>query len=180
MMHPRISELLRYIDEGAAELRAAFEAVPPDRRAVRPAPDRWSPAEVVHHVTIVERRLVARMTSFVEQASALPPEEDSSPILPTLRIARAVDRTRRLVTSEMAEPRGTDVARVWDDFEDTRRALKEVIERANGLALGSVSAPHPALGEFNGYEWIAFAGAHAARHADQIREMSRDDAHPPG
>jgi len=37
-------------------------------------------------------------------------------------------------------------------------------------ALCAVSAPHPALGAFSGYDWIAFVGAHAARHADQIRE----------
>jgi DinB family protein len=171
-MHPRISELLGYIDEQATVLRAAFEAVPPDRRAERPSPDRWSPAEVVHHVTIVERRLVQRLRSFVEQVRALPPEHDSRPILSTVQTAKVVDRTNRFVTSEAGQPRNTDAARVWDDFEDTRRALKDVIVSADGLALGAVSASHPALGEFNGYEWIAFAGAHAARHADQIREMA--------
>jgi hypothetical protein len=171
-MHPRISEVLHYIDEQAAALRAAFEAVPPERRALRPAPDRWSPAEVVHHVTIVERRLVQRLRSFIEQTPAIPLEQDTSPILLTLRTARAVDRTKRLVASDAAEPRETDATRVWDDFEETRRALKDVIASGDGLAFGSVSARHPGLGELNGYEWIAFAGAHAARHAEQIREMS--------
>jgi hypothetical protein len=171
-MHPRITELLRYIDEQAAALRAAFESVPPDRRAARPTPERWSPAEIVHHVTIVERRLVQRLRAFVDEARALPPEQETSPVLPTLRSTRAVDRTRRLVSSSAAEPRDTDAARVWDGFDETRRALKEVIASGDGLALGAVSGPHPALGELNGYEWIAFAGAHAARHAEQIREMS--------
>ena len=171
-MHPRIAELVRYIDEQAAALRAAFEAVPPDRRAARPTPERWSPAEVVHHVTIVERRLVQRLRSVIDEARALPPEQDTSPILATLRTTRAVDRTRRLVASSAAEPRDTDPTRVWDDFDETRRALKDVITSGDGLALGAVFGPHPALGELNGYEWIAFAGAHAARHAEQIREMS--------
>jgi DinB family protein len=169
-MHPRISEVIRYIDEQAAVLRAAFESVPPDRRASRPTPDRWSPAEVVHHVIIVERRVVHRLRSFIDQTPRIGLEQDTSPILPTLNTVRAVDRTRRFVTSDAAEPRQTDAARVWDDFEETRRALKEVIASGDGLALGSVSAAHPALGELNGYGWIAFAGMHAARHAAQIRE----------
>ena len=55
---------------------------------------------------------------------------------------------------------------------ETRRALKEVIASGDGLALGAVSAPHMRLGDLTADEWIAFAGAHAARHADQIREMT--------
>jgi hypothetical protein len=58
----------------------------------------------------------------------------------------------------------------------TRRALADVVARGDGLALGKVSAPHPALGSFNGYDWIAFVGAHAARHADQMREMLQASA----
>lgn len=170
-MHPRISELLRYLDEQAAALRAAFDAVPPERRAARPAPDRWSPAEVVHHVALIERRVTQRLRALVEQARALPPETDASPLLATLGTARVLDRTRRIAAPEVGEPRDTDAARVWDEFDGARAALRELVRSADGLALGAVSAPHPVLGTLGGYHWIAFAGAHVARHADQIREI---------
>lgn len=177
-MHPRIAELLAYLDAQADVLRDAFDAVPAGRRAARPSPDRWSPVEVVHHLVIVERRLAHRLAALVEEARALPPETDASPLLPTLRTTRVVDRTRRLTTSELGEPRDTDPARVWDELAEVRAALKAVVARGDGLALGAVTAPHPALGEFTGYEWIAFAGAHAARHAAQIREMRWEETSP--
>ncbi|HYV96027.1 MAG TPA: DinB family protein, partial [Gemmatimonadaceae bacterium] len=63
-MHPRLAELTEYIDREAGVLRSAYDRVPDDRRAVRPSPDRWSPAEIVHHVTIVERRLVMRLRAM--------------------------------------------------------------------------------------------------------------------
>jgi len=169
-MHPRISELLEYIDRQAATLRTEFEAVTPERRAVRPSPDRWSPAEVIHHVVIVERRLVTRLTALVEQARAFAPEHDSSSVFTVVDPSRFISRVNRFRTSELGEPRDTDASRVWTDFETTRRELKEVIRSADGLALSEVSAPHPALGPLTGYGWIAFAGAHAARHAAQIKE----------
>jgi hypothetical protein len=169
-MHPRISELLDYIDRQADLLRAEFEAIPLDRRGVKPAPDRWSPAEVVHHVTIVERRLVQRLKGLVEQARALEPERDASSVFTVANPTRVVTRDKRFTTSELGEPRDTDASRVWSDFESTRNDLKTVIVTADGLAMAEVSAPHPALGPFNGYEWIAFAGSHAARHAAQIKE----------
>ena len=135
-----------------------------------PAPDRWSPAEVVHHVTIVEQRLAKRLQSLAEQARALPPESDASSIFTIVDTDHIAIRSTRFKTSELGEPRNTDASRVWSDFEAARRELKDVIRAADGLALNDVSAPHPALGPLSGYGWIAFAGAHAARHAAQIKE----------
>ncbi|HEV8446712.1 MAG TPA: DinB family protein [Gemmatimonadaceae bacterium] len=169
-MHPRLSELLDYIDRQAAVLQAAYSAIPADQRTVRPTPDRWSPAEVVHHVVIVEQRLVKRLQQLAEQARALPPETDTSSVFTLLDPNRIEIRNNRFKTSELGEPRDTDATRVWSDFEATRGELKNVIRAADGLALNEVSAPHPALGPLTGYGWIAFAGAHAARHAAQITE----------
>jgi hypothetical protein len=169
-MHPRISELIDYIDRQAVMLEAAYRAIPAERRTARPAPDRWSPAEVVHHVAIVEQRLTKRLQSLADQARALPPESDASSVFTIVDTDRVAIRSTRFKTSELSEPRDTDASRVWSDFEAARRELKDVIRSADGLALNDVSAPHPALGPLSGYGWIAFAGAHAARHAAQITE----------
>jgi hypothetical protein len=170
-MHPRTTELLQYIDQRTAELRAAFDAVPADRRSVRPAPDRWSAAEVVHHVSIVERRLTVRLRALVEEARTRGPDLDESPILEMLQTKRVEVRDTRIVTGESGQPRDTNVDTVWTDFDVVRSELREVIAAGDGLALSEVSAPHPALGPMTGYAWIAFIGSHAARHAAQIREQ---------
>jgi len=171
-MHPRITELLEYVEAQTESLRDAYESVPLDQRTVRPAPGRWSPAEVVHHLVIVDRRIAKRLAGLIEQARALPPETETTSVLSSRNTRAAIDRTARFTTSEAAEPRDTDAARVWDDLVDVRRELTQLIATGDGLALGAVSAPHPILGEFSGYDWIAFVGSHAARHADQIREAS--------
>jgi hypothetical protein len=171
-MHPRIAELLNYVDGQTDALRATYDAIPPERRNVRPEPARWSPAEVVHHLSIVEGRLTHRLAALIEQARSLPVETETSSVLTSGPAVTAIDRATRFVTSEASEPRDTDVARVWDDFMETRGELRRVIATGDGLALGKVSAQHPALGMLSGYEWIAFIGAHVARHAEQIREMA--------
>ena len=170
-MHPRIAELVEYIDTQNEILREAYERVPPEERAKRPAPDRWSAAEIIHHLAIGERRLVQRLALLVEEARAMEPEDQTSSLFPMVIASRVATRDRRFPTSEAGEPRGTEPARVWTEFLEVRKDLKNVIASGDGLRLGSVYAPHPALGPFSAYEWIAFAGAHAARHADQIREM---------
>ena len=174
-MHPRITELLAFVDRETEKLRDAYESVPPDRRSVRTDPARWSPAEIVKHLVIVDHRIAQRLAALIEEARLLPPETETTAFLPHPIVARVLDRTNRFRTSQAGEPIDVDPARVWDELMAARRALAEVAAKGDGLALGKVSAPHPALGSFNGYEWLAFVGAHAARHADQIREM-----HAPG
>lgn len=169
-MHPRLTELLAYIDAQTADLRQAYEAVPPDRRTVRPEPDRWSPAEIVHHLVIVDRRINQRLRGLVDEARALPPEPDDS-LVPSTLAQRVMTRDRRFKTSEASEPRDTDPARIWADLAAARRELADVVATADGLPLGKVFAPHPAFGPLCAYDWLAFVGAHAARHADQIREQ---------
>lgn len=167
-----LSELIAYLDEQAAVVRAAYESVSVDHRMSRPASDRWSPAEVVHHVSLVNRAVARLLRRLVDQARTLPRNAHPMPTMENEDFARIVDRSRRFVASESAQPRDTDPARLWADFDASLRQLQELIAAAEGLPLESVSAPHPALGNLTGYEWIAFIGAHAARHAAQIREIA--------
>src|SRR6476646_10655468 len=169
-MHPRLTELLGYVRAQTDDLRKAYDAVPPERRAARPEPDRWSPDEIVHHLVIVDRRINQRLKALIEEARSLPADTEDSPSLSTIA-ERVSVRDRRFKTSEASEPRDTDPSRIWDDLAAARRELGEVVAAGDGLALGKVFAPHPALGPLCGYDWLAFVGAHAARHADQIREQ---------
>lgn len=170
-MHPRLAELIEYIDLQADVLRDAYNRVPPNQRHVRVDPDRWSAAENVHHIVIVERRMAARIAQLIEEARQHPPESETSAVLPKINTARVVARDARFKTSEASEPRDTNPDTVIEEFNAGRDALKAVIMTGDGLALDAVHAPHPALGELSVYGWIAFAGAHAARHAAQIDEL---------
>ena len=169
-MHPRLTELLEYVHAQTNGLREAYEAVPPERRTVRPEPERWSPAEIVHHLVIVDRRINQRLRALIDEARALPPEPDESTIVASIA-QRVATRDRRFKTSEASEPRDTDPSRIWDDLAAARRELEELVATADGLSLSKVFAPHPAFGPLCAYDWLAFVGAHAARHADQIREQ---------
>ncbi|MGH7713440.1 MAG: DinB family protein, partial [Gemmatimonadaceae bacterium] len=115
-MHPRIAELVAYIDKQHENLRSAFELVPAERLMLRPAPDRWSPAEVVHHIAIVERLVVRHLEALVDRARALPPESDASSLFPIASATLVEIRSRRVHTAEYAIPRETDAERIWSEY----------------------------------------------------------------
>ncbi len=173
-MHPRISEVLSFLDTRHRELALAVAAVPPARQVERPSADAWSVADVLGHLAVVEELITGVLRTRIAAAreKGLGPEPDTSPIIPTVDIDRVVDRTRRITAApEWLGPPGTDGATAWARLESAHAALREVITEADGLSLCNVGARNPLLGPLNAYQWVVFMGAHEARHTEQIREI---------
>ncbi len=174
-MHPRTRELLDYLDRERAGLRAAFDSVPSGLATRQPAAGRWSATQCVEHLAIVGQLLASRFASNVADARArgLAVETDRSPILPQVNVAMVLDRGTRLNAPDPIQPTGAlDADAAWAALERAGAALRDAVVAADGLALGEVSWPHPRFGPLNGYQWVAFSGAHQARHAAQIREIA--------
>lgn len=175
MMHPRTMELVRHLDTNRAQLWVAVDAIAPADRERRPQPDRWSVAEVVEHLAIVESRVTTRLVEAFDlaRAAGMTPDEETGSIVDPSFLERAHDRSRRFKTGEHAEPRGGLTAdQAWAKLEASRQAFLDLLERADGLAVSGITAPHPAFGVLTFHQWAVFLGAHDARHAAQIREMA--------
>jgi hypothetical protein len=172
-MHPRTSELLRHLDGHRAVLQQALDAVPPGLREWMPAPDRWSVAEVLEHLGIVERRVAKMLGDGIlaaQRDGPLPPDPDHAAILPTIDAQQVLDRERAFMAREAVQPRsGATAAEAWDRLQQSRQALRGVLMAADGLRTDSIRVPHPFLGELTFHQWIAFVGLHESRHAAQIR-----------
>lgn len=173
-MHPRIQELLTHLHQTRADLRAAVDAVPAERRRQRAAPDRWSVAEVLEHLAIVETRIAGMIAAAVAEAkvAGLDRETSDAPVLAEMNLAGLLDRSRRFTASEASQPSGTITAEeAWTRLEQARDRLKGVLQDVDGWALGTISRPHARLGVMNLYQWIGFTSGHEARHTAQIREI---------
>ena len=84
-MHPRLTELLDYLDDTRASFLGAESMVPRERWGVRPAPDRWSVAEICWHLQRVESGVakLIRMRTTEARAAVHPEEPADSPLLGT-------------------------------------------------------------------------------------------------
>ncbi|HMC55608.1 MAG TPA: DinB family protein [Gemmatimonadaceae bacterium] len=174
-MHPRTAELFEYIDRQHESLKAAVGAVPELDLATRPHADAWSVAEVVEHLAVLEARLVPMFEKLIADARAagLGTETDSSPILPEFDPTRFLNRARKIETGDATRPTGkVSAGEGMAALEQVRRELKRVLLGGDGLALGTIRRPHPAFGDLNLYEWLAFIGAHTGRHTLQVHEIT--------
>src|ERR1700733_5432007 len=106
-MHPATSELLAYLDEQRSVLKSAFESVPAEMRDRSPAPERWSAANIVEHLAIVETRISRLLSERIEEArSGLSASTSTAAILPGIDYKRMSDRSTRVKAPETAIPTG--------------------------------------------------------------------------
>jgi hypothetical protein len=174
-MHPRIREVLEYLDTHRAALKRAVAAVSPELRGRRPAPERWSVAEVLEHLGLVERHITRLLQNLISEgrAAGIGPEQETSLVVPTLDLSRLLNRSRREPASDAAKPReGLDASAAEAALVRQREALRATLLSADGLALAEVSAPNPVLGVLNASQWVLFIGGHEARHTAQIQEIA--------
>ena len=172
-MHPRTTEVLDFLAEQYEVLRSAVDTVPVALRDQRPAPDRWSVGEVLDHLARVETGITKRLEESIDAARAagLGPERDATPVLPTVNVARILDRARPVTASvSMLPPPDAVAASAWTSLAEGHDAVVAMLVAADGLALSDVVVPHPVLGALNVYQWAVFIAAHEARHASQIAE----------
>ena len=178
-MHPRLTELLEYLDAQRAHVLGVAASLPPERWIERPDPGRWSVSEVCWHLQRVETGVAKLIRKRANEArlQGHPAEDADSSLLGALDGRRLDDRSVRLVAPSQVAPTEMPPAKVvQQQLNESREMLRAAVAEADGLALGSIKHPHPVLGEIDLYQWILFVGHHEARHALQIGEVAKSIA----
>ncbi len=174
-MHPRSEEVLDYLDARRKELRAAIDSVPATARNTPPTADQWSVAQVLDHLTMIDRRVAIGISKWIMEArdAGLGPETGTTSVLDTMTAERISDRSRRVEAPAEVRPRtDVDADTAWTALEQARAKLRAAFLSGDGLALEQVIQSHPALGPINIYQWALFVASHEARHTLQIREIA--------
>jgi len=179
-LHPRIEELIEFLGEQRRTLYEAVAAVPASLRDRKPAPDRWSVAEVVEHLAIVEQRVAALLTmrATAARASGVGPDPETSSVVESYPNPRAVvDRSRKASSPSLVQPTGTvDATTGTQALVQAHAAMIASLQNASGVSLTELMQTHPVFGPLNLYHFIVALGLHDERHAAQIREIGESFA----
>jgi uncharacterized damage-inducible protein DinB len=144
----------------------------------KPAPDRWSIAEVTEHLTLAEPVL---FDYIKEEGIGKPPvviPEDKR-ISDSKVFELTLDRSVKNKAPEMLQPTGR-----WRTQDDLRKAFLDVREktldymRTTREDLRAHALSHSGLGLPDAFQWFLFISAHTARHTAQIEEVKADPGYP--
>jgi hypothetical protein len=174
-MHQHLIDVLAALDASRQALRKAVEAIPPAGRTTRPGPERWSPVEIVEHLSLVESRFSAVVGGKIADAlhAGLGPERETREPLPDRIRTLLADRTGKRNAPEAAIPSGMmDERAAWAAADTARAGFRAAVLSADGLGLSGVIHEHPFFGPLNVYQWVELIAAHEMRHVAQVREAA--------
>jgi DinB superfamily len=134
-----------------------------------PANKEWSIAQIVHHLYLVEERVIKELESEL----AGPPRKIGllRKLVPTSIVASRLVRVKAPRSVNPLSPPGR--AEVIANYDAARSRLKELCATHGRNRLKQVVFKHPFLGEIDGAATISFIGYHELRHYKQIREVIR-------
>jgi hypothetical protein len=163
-------ELIALLRAHREELRSAVDSVPESLREVRADGERWSAAEVLDHLALIETMIAGLLTQFAADA---PPRAETRELPPIIDLSRMAARSRRVPAVPGSEPRhGITTAEAWQRLEAARANLLAIIERVRTRDVDGMTHPHFIIGPLDAREWISFVAWHEIRHANQIREFA--------
>jgi uncharacterized damage-inducible protein DinB len=160
-----IFELLR---TARRKFVATANEVPSELWRASPGAGRWSSAEVVAHVTMVEHAIVAGAKKVLQAAP------EPVPLLKRLHVPVALAAwrgTKRKSPVQLDQSLVTDMPDALNRLNAAREATVGFIESTRGHDLRVYRFPHPFLGSLNIYDWFRMIAYHDLRHEQQIREV---------
>ena len=143
----------------------------------KPAPDRWSVAEVVEHIAAAEDFLMGMVTNQVMKAPTRPAGDDVKAI-DDMVVAKIPDRSHKAQAPEPLTPtnRFGSAQASLKHFTDARAQTEIFLKTHDDLREHAIDSP---MGKkLDGYEWVLFIAGHSERHTKQINEVKADPNFP--
>ncbi|HSB17804.1 MAG TPA: DinB family protein, partial [Bryobacteraceae bacterium] len=140
----------------------------------KPAPDRWSIAEVAEHITLTEGVLYNLVTDKVMKTE---PVTDRAPVKHEQDeelLARMRDRSKKAKASEEMSPKGKfpTPAAAAEAFKQERDRNINYIQTTQDNLRSHVQ------GKMDAYQYFILIAGHAERHVAQMNEVKADPKYP--
>lgn len=179
-----VDQAREYLERSRNRVLTVTEGLSEAQLRFKPAPDRWSIAENLEHVVIVQERILGPVREQLHQAAALPPGTDRRQI-EAIVLERVPDRSMKAKAPAPIEPTGSwTLAETLERYTRNSSQLVEWLESTPDLrehALESAPLKFLTNGAFtmmDGYQLILTAAGHEERHVRQIEEVKADPEYP--
>jgi hypothetical protein len=143
------SALIARYKEGYREVAAALEGASDKELDARPAPDKWSARQIVHHLADSEMTSAVRLRLLVaEENPAIRPYDEKE-------FANRLHYNRSIANSLLA-------------FQAARLSTGDLLDAMTDDDFAK-RGTHPEHGSYGVERWLEIYADHAHNHADQIR-----------
>jgi hypothetical protein len=167
---------LQYLETTKKNVLEATKGLSEEQWNFKPAPDRWSVAQVMEHIAASEDFIREMLKEKVMMAPAGDAGRDVKKTDDSV-LAMVPDRTHKAQAPEPLVPTnrfGSPESSI-KHFVESRATTEEFLKTTTGLRDHVMDSP---LGKLDGYEFVLFIAAHSERHTKQINEVKADPNFP--
>jgi len=168
---------LQYLESTKKDVLDATKGLSDAQWNFKPAPDRWSVAQVMEHIAAAEDFI--RVNLLQEKVMTLPPGEPGRNVEKTDAAVEAMipDRSHKAQAPDPLVPnnRFGSSAGSLKHFLESRETTEQFLRSTAGLRDHVMDGP---IGKMDGYQFILFIAAHSERHVKQINEVKADPNFP--
>lgn len=174
----------RYVEQTGNGVVAATRELSEEQWNFKPGPDRWSIAEIVEHMILVQELVLEPVREKLAAAAVVSANRDYRRV-DDFVTDRFPVRDMKLQAPEPAKPTGrwappaalvriiANCGRLTEWVESTPDLRQRTIE---AMPLKAISKGE--LEQMDGYQWVLAVAAHTERHTKQIREVQGDAGYP--
>lgn len=128
----------------------------------RPSTEKWSIAQVCHHIVLVEQATIKAIARGLKEVNTTKKERHNVHLI--------LNRTKKIKAPKIVEPDAEPfkVQSIIDLLNDLRKKLLTYLGTIEDKSLlAEKSVKHPALGELRLEQWIEMIYLHEQRHIEQ-------------
>jgi len=179
-----IEQARLYLDQTRNGVIGATKGLSEAQRKFKPAPDRWSIAEIVEHIVVVQELVLGPIREQLAKSPVVTADRDYKQIDAVI-VNQLPDRLQKFQAPEMLRPTGRwEPSVALDRLVKNYARLSEYLDSTPDLRQHQVDAPplkavsKGAYDSMDGYQWVLGAAAHTERHTKQILEVKADPDFP--
>jgi len=169
---------VQYLEQTRDGVIAATKGLSDAQMKFKAAPDRWSIAETLEHITLAEDFLFQNVTDKIMKAPPGAANRDTAKI-DAMVLAMIPDRSHKAQAPPPLVPAGRwTPAETLDHFLKSRAKTIEFLESTPDLREHVEKENNPLGQPMDAYEWLLFTAAHSERHTKQMLEVKADPNFP--
>ncbi|MEN3330987.1 MAG: hypothetical protein V7641_352 [Blastocatellia bacterium] len=176
MIYNNLDEIFSALATTRRHIYEQVEDLSDEQAKVRRAPDIWSVAEIIEHLSASEARMLALLSNLLGQEAAVAANAGSSGS--SISIQMMTERaTEKFTAPAFLEPTGNvPLSESLAKLRGSRTALLGLRPRIEATDYSHVTYPHPVFGSLNLYQWLAAVEFHECKHLDQIQTIRQGES----
>ena len=173
MDYQTIDEIYEGNDKIRTRLKQLVETIPAEKATALPEDEKWTVAQIVEHIAIVDEGALRICSKLLTKAQAAGQTSDGSVVITdNFRQKGSEIAGMKVEAPEFVRPTGSKtIAESITKLDETAQRIEELRELFTSVNGTELKFPHPFFGDISAQEWLALKGGHEMRHIKQIEKV---------